>query len=119
MVDQGCLHAALRHLGYAVKQNTLVRGFSGRVVQAVLVVQPGGTFDIGFARQPDGSFACLADWWGVEREAGLREDKFLSSVMQRYAYEVVCQQLTHQGFQLVNESMAQDGSVQLTLRRWP
>jgi hypothetical protein len=119
MSDQDCLRAALDHLGYGVKQDTLVRGFSGRVVQAALVVQPGGTFDIGFVRQADGSFACLADWWGVEREAGLREDKFLPPVMQRYAYEVVCRQLVHQGFQLVRESVARDGSVQLTLQRWP
>lgn len=119
MTDQDCLHSALVGLKYDVVSRALVRGFTGRTVEADLVVRPGGSFDIGFERQSDGAFTLVADWWGVEREAGVREAEFLPPVLQRYAYEVVCREMVSQGFQLVRESVAADQSVQLTLRRWP
>lgn len=118
MTNSECLGRALAALNYDVQANAVVRGFAGRRVEAEWVVRPGGGFDIGFQRKADQPFALVADWWGVEREAGIRETEFLPPVLQRYAYEVVCRELAAQGFQLVHESVAADQSVQLTARRW-
>ncbi|MEB3284156.1 MAG: DUF1257 domain-containing protein [Candidatus Sericytochromatia bacterium] len=118
MTDAGCLHRALVALNYQVRENALVRGYVGRVESADFVVDPGGHYDIGFTRHKDGTFFVVADWWGVQKDTGLREQDVLPKVNQRYAYEVISNALAAQGFQLVHEHQGQDRSIQMTLRRW-
>lgn len=118
ITDVEVLKRALSDLSYTYQEKTLVRGYQGKKEQAEVVVQPGGAYDIGFKQERDGAFHVVADWWGVEREAKLREKAFLEPVMQRYAYHKVVAEMAKQGFQVVQETVAADKTVKLTVRRW-
>lgn len=118
ITDVGMLTRALTDLKYPFAENTLVRGYQGKNEQADVVVKPGGAYDIGFVKAADGSYHIVADWWGVEKEAKLRERSFLEPVMQRYAYHKVVDEVAKQGFQVVQESVGVDQTVKLTVRRW-
>lgn len=118
ITDVGMLKRALTDLKYNFAEHTLVRGYQGKNEQAELVVQPGGSYDIGFVRNPDGNFHIVADWWGVEKDAKLRERTFLEPVMQRYAYHKVVDEVAKQGFQVVQETTGTDQTMKLTVRRW-
>ena len=119
ITDVEVLKRALADLKHPYVENTIVRGYQGKNEQAELVVQPGGAYDIGFTRAgADGAFHVVADWWGVEREAKLREKAFLEPVMQRYAYHKVVAEMAKQGFSVVQETVAADQTVKLTVRRW-
>lgn len=116
--DLGVLKQTLTDLNYRVAETATVRGYQGATERAELVVRPGGNYDIGFVRGKDGHYQVVADWWGVERDAGLREQKFLEPVARRYAYHKVVQEVAKQGFQVVQETTAADQTVKLTVRRW-
>jgi hypothetical protein len=118
ITDVEVLKRALGDLQYTVAENTLVRGYQGKQEHAEVVVSPGGAYDIGFIKGSDGHFQVVADWWGVHKDNGLREQAFLNPVMQRYAYHTVVDQVAKQGFQVVQETVGTDSTVKLTVRRW-
>lgn len=118
ITDVEVLKRALSDLKYPYAENTLVRGYQGKKEQAELVVRPGGDYDIGFVKGQDGNFQIVADWWGVHKDNGLKEQAFLNPVMQRYAYHTVVEQVAKQGFSVVQESVGTDNTVKLTVRRW-
>nr|YP_009392609.1 hypothetical protein [Bostrychia tenella]ARW61171.1 hypothetical protein [Bostrychia tenella] len=43
---------------------------------------------------------------------------FIDKLFQRYAYNIIVNQSTASGFQKINERIAMDGSVQLTVQKW-
>ena len=112
------LKRALSDLHYTYAEGAIVRGYQGKKEQAELVVQPGGDYDIGFVKAADGNYQIVADWWGVHKDNGLKEQAFLNPVMQRYAYHTVVEQVAKQGFSVVQESVGTDQTVKLTVRRW-
>jgi hypothetical protein len=118
MTDVEVLCEALRDIGHEPHRGVVVRGYAGRSAPAEVVVRPGGAYDVGFARAPDGTLHVLADWWGVGRDTGLREETFLPPVLQRYAYRTVVKQAAAQGFRVVQEVVGADQGIKLTIRRW-
>ncbi|MEB3329132.1 MAG: DUF1257 domain-containing protein [Candidatus Sericytochromatia bacterium] len=118
MTDANVLCEALRDLGYKPELGGAVRGYAGQAAAAEMVLNPGGAYDIGFARAADGTLNVVADWWGVSQETGMREDAFLPPVLQRYAYRTVLAQAAVQGFQVVQEVVGADRGIRLTIRRW-
>ena len=56
--------------------------------------------DIQFWQQP----------WSIEL--------FLDRVSQKYAYNSIVESTSKQGFQTVNETVQEDGSIKLTLQKW-
>lgn len=118
ITDVEVLKHALSDLQYSYADNAIVRGYQGKTEKAELVVNPGGGYDIGFIKGQDGHFQIVADWWGVTKDNGLKEQAFLNPVMQRYAYHTVVEQVAKQGFQVVQETVGTDQTVKLTVRRW-
>ena len=118
ITDVEVLKRALADLNYAYGEDAVVRGYQGKKEHAEVVVRPGGDYDIGFIKGKDGNFQIVADWWGVTKDNGLKEQAFLNPVMQRYAYHTVVEQVAKQGFQVVQEAVGTDNTVKLTVRRW-
>ena len=118
ITDVEVLKRALTDLKYPYAEDAVVRGYQGKSENAQVVVRPGGDYDIGFIEGEDGNYQVVADWWGVGKDAGLREQAFLNPVMQRYAYHKVVAQVAQQGFQVVQETVGADQTVKLTVRRW-
>jgi hypothetical protein len=92
-----------------------VRGYKNQTTFANIVIKQGNNYDIGFSWNGF-EYQLVADiqfWqqpWSIEL--------FLDRVSQRYAYNSILQSTSNQGFQTVNETVQEDGSIKLTLQRW-
>lgn len=78
----------------------------------------GAANDIGFARQPDGSFAAIVSEFdtGTGRYEGGTENAKFTYIKQRYAYHQVCAEAEAQGYTVYEEYLP-DGSIELALER--
>jgi hypothetical protein len=69
--------------------------------------------DIGFARNAEGRFEALIS----EFDRGRYDQGWLGKLTQRYAYRVARDSLAKQDFALVEESMDDDRTIRMTVRR--
>jgi hypothetical protein len=92
-----------------------VRGYKDQTTFANLVIKQANNYDIGFSWNGF-EYQLVADiqfWqqpWSIEL--------FLDRVSQRYAYNSIVESTSDQGFQTVNETVQEDGSIKLTLQKW-
>ena len=109
---------ALEDMGYAPDQGERpVRGYRGQTVTAdlAIAVQEGG--DIGF-RWNSGSksyeLVTDLDLWKQQ----IPVERFLSKLTQRYALNTVLAATAKEGFQVAEQTQAEDGSIELVVTRW-
>ena len=92
-----------------------VRGYKDQTTFANIVIKQDNNYDIGFSWNGF-EYQLVADiqfWqqsWSIEL--------FLDRVSQRYAYNSIVESTSDQGFQTVNETVQEDGSIKLTLQKW-
>lgn len=109
---------ALNDLGYAPEQGQRsVRGYRGQTVTADLAVamQDGG--DLGFRWNAEsGAYELVTDLdlW----KQTIPVERFLSKLTQRYAFNTVLAASSREGFEVAEQSTAQDGSIELVVTRW-
>ena len=109
------LTGALEDLGYRCQEGDVeIRGYDGnRTKVQIRVPTANAGYDIGFT-ESGGSYALIADWWGIE---DVQPEAFVRDLTKRYAYRAARATLEEQGFDLVGEEVAEDGRLHLTLRR--
>ena len=109
---------ALEDMGYAPDQGERpVRGYRGQTVTAdlAIAVQEGG--DIGFRWNSASEFYELVtdlDLWKQQ----IPVERFLSKLTQRYALNTVLAATEKEGFQVAEQTQAEDGSIELVVTRW-
>ena len=109
---------ALNDLGYAPAQGQRsVRGYRGQTVTADLAVamQDGG--DFGFRWNAEsGAYELVTDLdlW----KQTIPVERFLAKLTQRYAFNTVLAASSREGFEVAEQSTAQDGSIELVVTRW-
>ena len=109
---------ALNDLGYAPEQGQRsVRGYRGQTVTADLAVaiQDGG--DLGFRWNVEsGAYELVTDLdlW----KQTIPVERFLAKLTQRYAFNTVLAASSREGFEVAEQSTAQDGSIELVVTRW-
>lgn len=109
---------ALEDLGYAPEQGEhSVRGYRGQTVTADVAVtmQTGG--DLGFRWNPaTGAYELVTDLdlW----KQTIPVERFLAKLTQRYAVNTVLSATQSEGFQVAEQSLRQDGSIELVVTRW-
>jgi hypothetical protein len=103
---------ALEALGYSVKSGR-VRGYRGQEADADLVIDVGGSYDIGFRREGE-NVVMVGDFWGLKVD----RTTFLNQVSQKYAYLTVLEQTQADGWSKVIEEVREDGSIRLVVQRW-
>ena len=85
-----------------------VRGYKDQTTFANLVIRQDNNYDIGFSWNGF-EYQLVADiqfWqqpWSIEL--------FLDRVSQKYAYNSIVESTSKQGFQTVNETVQEDGSI--------
>lgn len=99
------------------EQGVEVRGYKGQKLNAELSIDMG-KYDIGVVKQQDGTYEIIADWWGVETTRGTTEQEFVEEVNQQYAYQRVVMACEEQGYTLEETTNAEDGKIQLTVKKW-
>ena len=91
-----------------------VRGYKEQTTFANIVIKQANNYDIGFSWNGF-EYQLVADiqfWqqpWSIEL--------FLDRVSQRYAYNSIVESTSNQGFQTINETVQEDGSIKLTLQK--
>jgi glutathione S-transferase len=86
-------------------------GYVGAEIEQAIV----DAMYVGFRRERDGTFAAVIS----EYDRATHNDAWLGRLTARHAYHVTGNTLAAQGFQLVNETTEQDGTVRMVLRRVP
>ena len=92
-----------------------VRGYKDQTTFANLVIRQDNNYDIvyswnGFEYQLVAEIQFWQQPWSIEL--------FLDRVSQKYAYNSIVESTSKQGFQTVNETVQEDGSIKLTLQKW-
>lgn len=123
ITDPDALRSALADVGYSdVEIHEEARplfGYLGdmRADRAHVIVRRRyigrASNDIGFRREPDGHFLAVIS----EFDRRVHDDAWLGRVSARHAYHATSATLAEQGFHLADETVEEDGSVRLVLRR--
>ncbi|MEO1131720.1 MAG: DUF1257 domain-containing protein [Cyanobacteria bacterium J06639_1] len=98
--DAEVLTQSLRDLGMNVRTEADVRGYNGQRVRADIVAQLEGDYDLGWSRNPDGSFDLIADLWGVAKKHNQTE--LINSINQKYAVNKTLAEVKRPGLQQAN-----------------
>lgn len=110
------LESALTDLGLDWKSGPQpVIGYRGQTQTAALVVEQDNGYGVGFSwNGQEYELVTDLDFW----QQAWSVDRFLNMVTQRYAYHTVLNTTQSQGFQVAEESKAEDGSIRLVVQRW-
>ena len=112
------LKKALHDLGYSPEHGERpVRGYRGQTTQAELavVMQDGG--DLGFrwnASSDSYELVTDLDLW----KQTIPVERFLAKLTQRYALNTVLAATNEEGFQVSEQNIQQEGSIELVVTRW-
>ena len=109
---------ALEDMGYAPDQaERPVRGYRGQTVTADLAVAMDNGGDLGFRwNEKTGAYELVTDLdlW----KQTIPVERFLSKLTQRYALNTVLKASGAEGFQVAEQQVKQDGSIELVVTRW-
>ncbi|MEB3184690.1 MAG: DUF1257 domain-containing protein [Cyanobacteriota bacterium] len=116
--DLPSLLDALGDMGHAPRQGELqVRGYLGQTVTAQLAVAQANGSDIGFRwNAATGTYELVTDLELWQQPVPV--ERFLAQLNQRYALRSILAATAEEGFQVAEQSSAQDGSIELVVTRW-
>lgn len=100
ITDAAILQQSLGDLGFTVKQNADVRGYNGQRVRSDIVALLEGDYDLGWSKNPDGSYDLIADLWGVAKKHNQTE--LINSINQKYAVNKTLSEVKRPGLQNAN-----------------
>ncbi|WP_425059579.1 hypothetical protein SCACP_01700 [Sporomusa carbonis] len=115
IANKELLVACLKELGYTVEEKTTIKGYRGQETPVDIAVRMRQGYDIGFTLGPDGTYSFVADWFGVQ---GTNQQEFTAKVQQQYALTTVIDQISRQGFNVVEQQREATGEIRLVVRRW-
>ncbi|HMV26621.1 MAG TPA: DUF1257 domain-containing protein [bacterium] len=106
------LENALKEMGCEISNSKKIKTLLGRSYDVDLTAKTAFGM-IGFIKNRSGEFEIAGD------DMVLASDKdFVGKLTQKYAYSRVVSEAQKAGFQLVKESVNEDQSVRLVLRKW-
>lgn len=94
------------------EDSAYVHYWSGSKHTVPLLVE-SGRLKFGLRPTEDGSYEVVGD----DMQMGLVRS-IVNKVSQQYAYAMVVEETTKAGFNLVEESIGNDDTIRLTVRRW-
>ena len=115
--DTVLLQETLRQLHHRFQagERVPIRGYQNNTDYGQVVIDTGSTYDIGFQRQADETYAVCTDWWGVQGNTPLREQSFLQEVTRTYAHLAVKRQVSLEGFIIEEERVLDNGEIELVV----
>ena len=109
---------ALDKLGYVINQETkLVKGYRGQFTAVDISMDLPRDTKVGFKWNNSSNAYELVtdlDLWKFE----LPVERFISKVTQMYAYQTIIAKTGEDGYQVVEQSNQNDGSIELVLTKW-
>ena len=115
IVSKEHLKKALDDMEMAYQEGQVsVRGYNGQTTSVeIRVPTKNQGYDLGFRKQAD-TYELVADWYGIK---DINQDNLLQQLNQRYAYNVAKDQLESQDFTIVEETVEQDQTIHISVRR--
>lgn len=118
ITDKECLKKSLKELSYNYEENKVaIINHEKKKIKVDLAVKSGLTYDIGF-KWNGNTYDVIADWWGIEKDMGIKQNNFVNKVTQRYAYNKTKDLLFKNGFVLAEETVSDKEEIILTVRQW-
>ena len=116
--DSEPLMKALNNLGYIINQEEkFIKGYKGKFTAVELSMNLPGDTKVGFKWDSNSNSYELVtdlDLWKFE----LPVERFISKVTQMYAYETIISKTKEDGYQIVEQTNQNDGSIELVLTKW-
>lgn len=111
--DGQILQQSLEDLGYAVEQNSSIRGYLWNRTRADYVIRQKNGFDLGF-RWNGQAYELVSDFWGAKIDT----QAFLNQVTQKYAHNNLVTTARKQGYMIEGEEQLADGTIRVVVGRW-
>ena len=109
---------ALDNLGYSINQDEkFIKGYRGKFTAVDISMNLPGDTKVGFKWNTNSNAYELVtdlDLWKFE----LPVERFISKVTQMYAYQTIISKTKDDGYQIVEQSNKNDGSIELVLTKW-
>ncbi|MBI3590333.1 MAG: DUF1257 domain-containing protein [Candidatus Melainabacteria bacterium] len=115
VTDIEILAQSLNELGMEIKFNSEIRGHNGLKIQAEIVAILPGHYDIGWSKNPDGTYDLIADLWGISKQHNQQE--LINSINQRFAVNKTIQEIQKSGYKINEQSVKEDGTVTLVIAK--
>ena len=116
--DAEPLIKALNNLGYIINRDEkFIKGYRGKFTAVDISMNLPNETKVGFKWNNNSNAYELVtdlDLWKFE----LPVERFISKVTQMYAYQTIISKTKEDGYQIVEEKKANDGSIQLVLTKW-
>lgn len=113
MRDKDILLQCLSELGYEAKIYKKARQY--RLLDNAEMSIRINERRVSFALNTDNSYDMIADWDLIGSEV---QKKFTASLLQRYALKTIIAQTNQQGFNVIENTQEEDGSIRIVIRRW-
>lgn len=78
------IEKAAAEMGYQIRHRQQCRGYNGQIRECDLVMKLHGGYDLGFNKQPDGSYAVVADFWSDYISQYLADPEVLAKALDQY-----------------------------------
>ena len=109
---------ALNQLGYVINQEEkFVKGYKGQFTAVDISMDLPKETKVGFKWDYNSNSYELVtdlDLWKFD----LPVERFISKVTQTYAYHTIISKTEEDGYQIVEETNKNDGSIELVLTKW-
>ncbi len=114
----GLLIQAIGELNAACREKAKMKATDGKIYDVDVVVKDENNREIGFQKQKDGSYAVIADCAGLNSAQLKKQNEFINKIKQRYAYNMILNELKKKGYQLAEEKKMEKNTIKLVARRW-
>lgn len=112
------LKKVIEEMGFSFKEGvTQVRGYQGELTEAMAVIDTKSSYDIGIVQEGD-TYSLVGDWEMLQVRAGIEQDEFMKTLNKKYAYFKVLEEISKQGYSVVEESEDEKQVVHVRVRRW-
>ena len=109
---------ALDSLGYPINQEEkFIKGYRGKFTAVDLSINLSGDAKVGFKWNNNSNAYELVtdlDLWKLE----IPVERFISKVTQMYAYNTIIKKTSEDGYQIVEQTNKNDGSIELVVTKW-
>ena len=115
LIEAEPLIKALNNLGYTINQEEkFVKGYRGKFTPVDISMNLSGDTKVGFKWDNNSNSYELVtdlDLWKFE----IPVERFISKITQMYAYQTIISKTKEEGYQVVEETNKNDGSIELVL----
>jgi hypothetical protein len=85
----------------------------------VLEVKTGSSYSVGVVEnKEENCFEFVADWWGIETYADLKQEDLIDKITQKYAYNNVIEKIRKEGYDVVTENVDNENKIKIVARKW-